>query len=695
MFSLSSVSNLADALRRLDRLAFDAVLIGWRRPHRSSAKICKELRAACPMFVPILVLADDADEIIAAENATDKADHYVGWPRLSKALVENIIDHHLTEWELREQSIFTNTILGTVDTLIMIVDPKGRIAYANRAFERTLGYSAEEVEGRPCWDFLSDKRERAQLKKLIARLSSTDRPPRMENRWQHKDGSERLISWSHCSLRRGDGSARNIICTGLDVTRQRQAEETLKSSQERLADAQRIAHLGNWERNIKTDELWWSDEVYRIFGVEPKKFDGSFKAFLQLVYPDDRKKVEAAGRRALEEDGGYSIDYRIQRPDGTLATIYAESEVEYDDNNKPIHFRGTVLDVTGRMEAEATADRFGRIVDESSNEIYVFRADTLRFVKINRGARRNLGYSSREMRQLTPLDITPKMTRRKFSNLLKPLRTGENEQIIFETVHKRKDGSLYPVEIRLQLFAGETPPLFVAMVQDITERKQAEEALRKAHDELELRIHERTLQLRQEVEERKWTEAALAESERRFKDMVEAASDWLWEIGPDSRFTYLSDSMRHVLGVQPENVIGKKRISATAPNEGPEKWRRHMDDLENRRPFRDFQYEFVRPDGSTQFVTISGKPVFDDDGEFLGYRGTGTNITAQVRAERRAVEAQDRLIQALETIPEGVALFDSDDRFVLCNNTYRKMLDHMGFKLAPDTMFRDMVVSRT
>jgi PAS domain S-box-containing protein len=120
----------------------------------------------------------------------------------------------------------------------------------------------------------------------------------------------------------------------------------------------------------------------------------------------------------------------------------------------------------------------GRSLEESLNEIYIFHADTLRFLKVNKGARINLGYSMAEFGSLTPIDINPEFTLESFTKLIEPLRTKKKEKIEFIAVHRRKDGSLYPVEVHLQTTTFDRMPAFVSIVLDITERKQVEERFR-------------------------------------------------------------------------------------------------------------------------------------------------------------------------------------------------------------------------
>ncbi len=140
-------------------------------------------------------------------------------------------------------------------------------------------------------------------------------------------------------------------------------------------------------------------------------------------------------------------------------------------------YAATIHDLSETKRLEQLASRLGRILDHSSNEIYIFDAGTLRFVQASQGALANLGYSMEELAGLTPLDIKPGMGRDQLAALLQPLRDGEQALVQFETVHRRKDGSLYPVEVRLQISRTENPPVFVAIIQDITARKHAEARL--------------------------------------------------------------------------------------------------------------------------------------------------------------------------------------------------------------------------
>ncbi|OGP15689.1 MAG: hypothetical protein A2052_07440 [Deltaproteobacteria bacterium GWA2_54_12] len=131
-----------------------------------------------------------------------------------------------------------------------------------------------------------------------------------------------------------------------DITERKKIEEKLRGSEERLAEAQRLAHLGNWEWDIAANELWWSDEIYRIFGLNRQEFGATYEAFLNSVHPEDREAVRKSVNEALHNKAPYKILHRIVLPGGDVRIVHERAEVLLDANGKPLRMRGTVQDIT-------------------------------------------------------------------------------------------------------------------------------------------------------------------------------------------------------------------------------------------------------------------------------------------------------------------------------------------------------------
>jgi len=152
----------------------------------------------------------------------------------------------------------------------------------------------------------------------------------------------------------------------------------------------------------------------------------------------------------------------------------------------------TVEDLSAIRESEILSSRLSNILEHSFDEIYIIDGDTLRFLQVSKGALMNLGYSMEEMREMTPVHLKPDFTEKMFDDLIAPLRTGEKQQLVFGTRHQRKDGSHYPVEVRLQ-FSGEgKEAVFFAFILDLTEREQAEDEMRRNNAVLHAVNHAQT-----------------------------------------------------------------------------------------------------------------------------------------------------------------------------------------------------------
>jgi len=191
------------------------------------------------------------------------------------------------------------------------------------------------------------------------------------------------------------------------------------------------------------------------------------------------------------------------------------------------------------------------------------------------------------------------------------------------------------------------------------------------------------------LRERELTEARLRDSEQRFRDYAASSSDWLWETDERGRFTYFSKGYLEKVGLNALEILGKTH-EEVAHVEGDEAgWERQRETMAQHQPFRDFKYR-LRGDGVMRHLKVSGVPIFGNEGAFLGYRGTGTDLTAQVEAETEAMRARTLLHDAVESLDEGFAVFDPEDRLVQCNTRYREIHADAAYVLEPGAAFEEV-----
>jgi len=182
-------------------------------------------------------------------------------------------------------------------------------------------------------------------------------------------------------------------------------------------------------------------------------------------------------------------------------------------------------------------------------------------------------------------------------------------------------------------------------------------------------------------------------SEQRFRDIAEVAADWIWEMGPDLRFTFFSERLEHVTGMKRADLLGKTRRDLLGGDPNGTTWQKHLEDLDAHRPFRNFEYALAGADGRLRHLRINGKPVYDATGKFLGYRGTGTDLTPEVEARQQAARLDQRLRDAVESMPHGVALFDAADRLVFCNSKHKAIYPNAGHLMVPGRTFEEVLRS--
>ena len=321
-----------------------------------------------------------------------------------------------------------------------------------------LGYRPEELVGKSAFDYIHPEDLEQVLSVFAEALAQPGVNRRVEFRFRHADGSWRHLESIGSSLL-DDPSVGGVIVNSRDVTERKEAEEALHKSEAGLAEAQRMANLGNWEWDVRTGEVFWSEEVFRIYGYQPSEIVPTLKRLIELVHPDDRRQLREAIDGALYRDEPYDFEHRIVRPNGEERIVHRRAEVVRGEGGEPLKMVGTVQDITGRKQTERalgeSEQRFRQLFEQSVDALFVHDEDG-RFVDCNSQACRLLGYSREELLELrvqdVSLDILTEEERssreRDEGTLWQRAMMGEpgTFALSHEEENVRKDGTTFPRE---------------------------------------------------------------------------------------------------------------------------------------------------------------------------------------------------------------------------------------------------------
>jgi PAS domain S-box-containing protein len=515
--------------------------------------------------------------------------------------------------ELRESEREWREVFEHNPVMYFMVDADGTVLNVNTFGAAQLGYTVAELVGQPVLNVFLEE-DRAFVRKCVAIcLEAIGQSHTWEIQKIRKDGSRLWVRENAKAMRRADGKLIVLVACE-DVTERKQTENALRQSQAYLAHAQQLSHTGSFGWRVATGEIIWTAETFRIFG-----FDPAIKPTLELViertHPEDRAAVQRTVDQAERDRKDFEHEYRLLMPDGSVKHLHALARATINASGG-LEFVGAVTDVTAAKQAEQRLRRSEAYLEEAQHLSHT--ASWSWDVR-----RRDFVYRSAEVYRLFGFDPEQGASAEEIQSRI----PAEDLEMLGDVVRQaaRARTGQFEFDFRIVLPGGATrrihsvahPVLgsdgevseIIGTHMDMTEQYAARERLEKAV-------------------------LALRESEQRFRDYAETASDWLWETGPDHRVTHLSEHTS-TAGIPASAVTGVLRWEIASDLE-PEskKWRQHRATLEAHLPFRDLVYRTENRMGSPIYVRTSGKPVFDTEGDFVGYRGVSTDITASIRADQ-------------------------------------------------------------
>ncbi len=571
------------------------------------------------------------DDVRALELFARHAALAIEHARVHDRAAHELAERVTAERALRVSEERYRTLVELARDGIWSCDADTTTTFANAAMASMLGYTVEEMVGRPVSDFIAEA-DRGDIAARFARRAFGESETH-DSRLLRKDGGVISVLISATATFDASGRYTGAIAVVTDITERNRVRDALEKIRESLAFAQRVAQLGSWDWDIGSGELFWSDESYRIFG-RPEDFSPSFEGFLATIHPDDRARVRQAVERTLAGGERYSLDYRVVLGDGTERVVHAQGDVVFDASGRALRMVGTVQDVTEQRNYEAAVGRLAAIVSSSGDAIVATDLDG-KVNEWNPGAERLFGWRAEDILG-RPLGVLKPEGRDDTASLLERVRRGETISD-YDAKRIRRDGSIVEVEMTVSPIRDAKGAIvgMSKIARDITARMRAEEALRR--------------------------------SEERVREILAHAADGIFLSDGSGRYVDVNDIGARMLGCTREDIVGKTIADFVAPAE-QERLKRSLDDMRMGRESRE-EWTMLRRDGTRIIVEVSAKLL--PDGRF---QALTRDVTDRRRAQDALRAAEERLRLTIDEAPIGTAIVALDGRFVRVNKALSEMV---------------------
>nr|WP_315156329.1 PAS domain S-box protein [uncultured Flavobacterium sp.] len=493
------------------------ILQGPKTDREELDKLGAALRQWQPYEVTLLNYKKNGEEFWDHMSINPVADTN-GWFTHFVAIERDVTEKKVAEAELlkRLKEIYDYKYAIDESSIVAITNHKGIITHVNDNFCKISKFSREELLGQDHRIINSNFHPKEFIKQLWTTISR-GKVWKGELKNKAKDGTSYWVDTTIVPFLNENGKPYQYVAIRSDITEKKELENLLKKANE-------LARIGGWEVDLQINTIFWSDITKEIHEVALDYIPDVQTGIAFYKKGSNRTKINKYIKQAINRGKSWDDEFQLVTPKGNEKWVRVIGEAEFV-NGKCIRIYGSFQDIHERKIIEQQKNSLLTTLEKSLNEIYVFDAETLKFSFANQGALNNIGYSEQEIKELTPLDFKPEFTATTFNQLVNPLVTKEKEKIIFFTNHKRKNGSLYPVEAHLQFVTEGNNKRFLAVILDITERKKAEEELRN--------------------------------TEERRKLIMNAALDAIICIDKDGMITFWNPQAEQIFGWSENEVMGK------------------------------------------------------------------------------------------------------------------------------------------
>jgi two-component system NtrC family sensor kinase len=430
-----------------------------------------------------------------------------------------------------------SSVIDSSPDCIFAKDEHFRYIFANQSTSKLFGLSVSELLGKTdleiglSEDFIFGNAELGTQglrgdDELVLQGRAISNPSEVMT---DVNGNLRVFDTRKMPLRNEQSSVYGILTCARDMTERHHADAQVREMTRRLQEAQHLAQFANWEYLPRSEEMIWSPEHFRIFGLPPEGKTPTFSEILQLIHVKDRQRWRQAFERALEFGTSIDLDYSIVRPSGELRYVSGKGQVEFDRDGHVVRLFGTVLDMTERVRAEADRDRFFSM---SLDPLGILDFEG-QFKRCNPAWEDRLGYSESEMAGRSIHDFLSSGDQQTSRTILEQLRSGE-PIVGWETRCKTKSGEY-------RWFSWNAAPIVAektiyAIARDISERKAAEVTLRQSEQKYRLLAQQEELinRIAQQIRNSLDLDTILQTAVTAVRELLQAdRCNFFWYIPPD------------------------------------------------------------------------------------------------------------------------------------------------------------------
>jgi diguanylate cyclase (GGDEF)-like protein/PAS domain S-box-containing protein len=572
---------------------------------------------------------------------------------------------------------------------IVITDLEAVIQWANSAFSTLTGYSVEEAIGKKPEDLVKSGLQSQGFYQAMWETIKSGQVWRGEMINKRKDGTLYTEALTITPVRDERGELAHFIAVKEDISARKRAEEKLRKDEANLAEAQRIGNMGSWELDLVSGALFWSEQIHRIFEIDPARFAGDYQAFLDRVNPEDRERVDRAYNESVRNGTPYDLVHRVRLPDGRIKYVHERCETIYDDDGRPLRSVGTVQDITERERLKQRLLAQSRLLEHVTGDIPLkaLLEELVRFVEEQAPHLRCSILLADVALGVLRHGAAPSLPDA-YNRLVDGLSIAEGSGACGTAAARRQ-----PVVVRdvlndplwapyLSLVAGHdwlracwSTPFFDTAGRLLgTFAVYAAEVRAPSPAESDLIAY--AVALASLVVERKQANEALRHGERKLATILDGVEAHIYIKDTALRYQYANRRVCELFGKTLEQVVGHGDEAffdaATTANLRANDRRV----LEHGERVETEEINVDRNSGQTRTYLSIKLPLKDERGVIHALCGISTDITERKRVEDALRASEARFRNLFEQASDGIFLISADNRYLEANTRGQEMLGY-------------------